>query len=372
MIRYSEGRARIKHVITGIIYEIEGEELSWTTISDGSDKGNPEEFRSADVNHNELGKLHWEFLEKPLTNDVSHKTSVGPHILLENIDFGLRPEELGEFLPSNLYRFMQTDPAFYTRRGHLDDESEALQRWFHYYFKDPVYSLKSDLEADRERRVPGKSYDAFGVIRRGFSDVFRSAAITDAVRKIERNGTVRWIRTINPPDEVLTKEELLEEKIFDGIKSFDEIKALAGSFADVRFGDIFEIKLRGDALEKISELINSFPDDTRSGLIGHNNPPDESQTIEFDLCQVKDSLVVIESELSQPIPDISVISEKASKLQKILSLARGAVGLLIDATARLAASDAIKFLSMNLPWFWEKLSSTLLTLMHWILSAFES
>lgn len=87
---YSRGRARIRHVATGEIFEIDAGELDWEAIGSEERQMGPENAYSAVVHHPELGQLTWGLWEYPIGVENMVETEVNGHELLENIDFGLQ------------------------------------------------------------------------------------------------------------------------------------------------------------------------------------------------------------------------------------------------------------------------------------------
>ena len=89
---YVRGKARIRHADTAEIYEIGPDQIDFAVIGSNERNMGPETVYSAVVDHPQLGQLVWDLWEYPIGADNHRDTDVGPHELLENIDFGLQHE----------------------------------------------------------------------------------------------------------------------------------------------------------------------------------------------------------------------------------------------------------------------------------------
>ena len=86
------GTARIQHADTGEVFEIDADELDFEAI--GADERNMglEIHHQAELEHPELGTLTWGLWEYPVGIENMTETEIGPHTILEDIDYGLRHE----------------------------------------------------------------------------------------------------------------------------------------------------------------------------------------------------------------------------------------------------------------------------------------
>lgn len=90
---YCRGTARIRHRDTGVVYEIEGDELDWDAVG-GDEKGmGPENLYEAVLDHPELGKLTWGLSEYPIGAENYPYGNVSGHELVEDFDYGLEHKE---------------------------------------------------------------------------------------------------------------------------------------------------------------------------------------------------------------------------------------------------------------------------------------
>lgn len=86
---YTKGTAEIRHRTTGVVYEIESDELEWEQ-NGGEERGMGSELRyEAIVEHPHLGTLTWALWEYPLGIENNDDTDVGRHEVIKNFDFGL-------------------------------------------------------------------------------------------------------------------------------------------------------------------------------------------------------------------------------------------------------------------------------------------
>jgi hypothetical protein len=87
---YCNGIAQIRHATTGIVYEIEADELEWEQ-NGGDERGmGPETRYEAIVDHPQLGTLTWALWEYPVGAENRDDTDVGEHVVVKNFDFGLQ------------------------------------------------------------------------------------------------------------------------------------------------------------------------------------------------------------------------------------------------------------------------------------------
>ena len=83
------GTARIKHKVTGVVYEIEADDLDWNAVSENERQMGPETHYQALIEHNELGVLSWNLGEYPTGVENNSETDSSGHEVLENFDYGL-------------------------------------------------------------------------------------------------------------------------------------------------------------------------------------------------------------------------------------------------------------------------------------------
>lgn len=86
---YCRGTARIRHSVTGNIYEIECDELDWDAVNSDERQMGPEIHYEAMLDHPELGKLTWGLWEYPSGIENFHETNAGAHEVIEDFDYGL-------------------------------------------------------------------------------------------------------------------------------------------------------------------------------------------------------------------------------------------------------------------------------------------
>lgn len=90
---YCSGVARIRHVSTGEIFEIESNELDWEAVGGDERQMGLEIHYEAAIYHPELGDLTWGLWEYPIGIENHHITDVGKHEVMEDFDYGLEHGE---------------------------------------------------------------------------------------------------------------------------------------------------------------------------------------------------------------------------------------------------------------------------------------
>ncbi|MGV2981966.1 hypothetical protein ACERNI_17495 [Camelimonas sp. ID_303_24] len=107
---YCRGVARIRHVSTGEIFEIDSDELAWNPVGGDERQMGPEIHYEAVIDHAELGDLTWGLWEYPVGVENYHVTNVGKHEVIEDFEYGLEHAEpepddwLDYEAPANPYR----------------------------------------------------------------------------------------------------------------------------------------------------------------------------------------------------------------------------------------------------------------------------
>ena len=92
---YCSGVARIRHMVTGQVYEIESDELDWDAVGADERQMGAEIRYEAVLEHPELGELTWGLWEYPVGIENYSSTEVGSHDLVEDLDYGLKHERPG-------------------------------------------------------------------------------------------------------------------------------------------------------------------------------------------------------------------------------------------------------------------------------------
>ena len=92
---YCNGTARIRHKDTGVVYDIESDELDWDAVGGDERQMGPEVHYEAVLQHPELGELTWGLWEYPVGMENCSDTQVGGHDVVEDFDYGLKHEPPG-------------------------------------------------------------------------------------------------------------------------------------------------------------------------------------------------------------------------------------------------------------------------------------
>ncbi len=90
---YCRGVARIRHKDTGVIYDVESDELDWDQVGGDERQMGPELHYEAVLDHPQLGELTWGLWEYPIGIENHHDTDAGGHEVVEDFDYGLEHEE---------------------------------------------------------------------------------------------------------------------------------------------------------------------------------------------------------------------------------------------------------------------------------------
>lgn len=97
---YCNGTARIRHKDTGVIYDIESDELNWDVVGDDERQMGLEIHYEAVLEHPQLGELTWGLWEYPVGAENHSNTEARGHEVVEDFDYGLKHEapQLDEWL----------------------------------------------------------------------------------------------------------------------------------------------------------------------------------------------------------------------------------------------------------------------------------
>lgn len=173
MIVHVSGKALIKHAKTGQIYKIESDLLDFDVVAVDERGMGPQTEYSAVIDHPQLGLLSWSLWEYPIGAENYSDTNVGPHELIENLNFELRHEP-------------------------PDDEEgwqmriNRLVEWFHQHYEDPAASLPYESAEGGYQWIYGHSRDAHEELTANFEDEEDEKIIEAAVKEIESDGVIEW------------------------------------------------------------------------------------------------------------------------------------------------------------------------------------
>ena len=90
---YCRGTAQIRHRDTGVVHEIESDELDWDAVGGDERQMGPEIHYEAALDHPQLGALTWGLWEYPIGIENYSDTDVSGHEMVEDFDYGLEHEE---------------------------------------------------------------------------------------------------------------------------------------------------------------------------------------------------------------------------------------------------------------------------------------
>ncbi len=86
------GVAQIRHHVTGVVHEIDAEDLDWDAVGGDERQMGPEIHYEATFDHPALGLLTWGLWEYPVGVENHSDTDVGSHELIKDFDYGLEHE----------------------------------------------------------------------------------------------------------------------------------------------------------------------------------------------------------------------------------------------------------------------------------------
>ena len=186
---YVQGKARIRHAETAVIYEIDADQIDFEAVASDERGMGPETTYSAVVLHPQLGQLLWNLWEYPVGAENQRESDVGPHELLEDIDFGLQHE------PPDDDENGEDDADDEDRQAQID----AVVEWFFERFEDPVHRLPYVSAEGGYQWIYGGPYDAREQLDENFPDEAEDV-IEAAVDAIESDGQTEWAPVSSPED----------------------------------------------------------------------------------------------------------------------------------------------------------------------------
>ena len=89
---YCRGTARIRHIETGEIHEIDSTDLDWDAVDGDEREMGLEIHYEAIIEHPELGRMTWGLWEYPVGAENDRNTDAGKHEIVEDFDYGLEQE----------------------------------------------------------------------------------------------------------------------------------------------------------------------------------------------------------------------------------------------------------------------------------------
>jgi hypothetical protein len=89
---FCEGTAEIRHKGTGVVYDIDSDELSFEAVGSDERPMGVELRYEAVVEHHALGHLSWALWEYPVGVENYRETNVNGHEVVEDFDYGLEHE----------------------------------------------------------------------------------------------------------------------------------------------------------------------------------------------------------------------------------------------------------------------------------------
>ena len=166
------GKVAIQHADSGVIYEIDGDDLEFEIDEKNQRERGIEIIYLAEFNHPELGNLTWKVWEYPINKIQKFYQNIGAHKLLGDIDFRIEGDTLDE------------DEE---REGII----ETLVFWFKENYDTPENRLPHESKEGGYQWIYGDPCDARQVLEENFPNEPEDI-IEAAVEEIESDGTVDW------------------------------------------------------------------------------------------------------------------------------------------------------------------------------------
>lgn len=244
---YVQGKARIRHAGTGKVYEFSADQIAFQEVGSYERQMGPEITHSAIVQHPELGQLVWDLTEYPHGVENLRETDVGPHELLENVDFGL---ELGQDEDGH-----DVEDDILWRQARVD----ALVQWFFDRFEDPANALPYETAKGGYQWIFGGPCNAREELEDSFPEEVEDI-IRAAVDEIESHGQTDWTPILTPEDFEDDDSDVVHAR--SGNSELIEIaKDLDGLISDLpEFGNDPAFRLGDDGLVHLAAAPDSHPD----------------------------------------------------------------------------------------------------------------
>ena len=180
----AKGTARIKHRVTGVIYDIAASDLEFEVTGFEDRSMGPEFSYEARLDHPELGELLWQVWEYPTGAENHRETNIEPHTLIRDFDIDFHgPEEPdieGEWDDVQSL-------AEQKRQARID----AMVEWFHERFEDPAQETPYNGREGGYQYIHGGPFDAREELEANFPNEAEDLIVI-AVDEIESDGLTEW------------------------------------------------------------------------------------------------------------------------------------------------------------------------------------
>lgn len=339
------GTAQVRHSRSGLVYEIESDELEWDV--EGGDEGQMGGRNRwyAEVQHNELGTLVWSLWEYPVGAEEYQDQDLNGHVLVKDFDIYLAHDPDGpDEADRPRYRTALDDVAISENElSMLDTEQQVpyLAHWFLSQYWDPANDVSYNSREGGYLWNHGGPYSANEELRGEFESVVGDDAIEEAASEIEIDGITDWSPRPEHPDrqgegwdDLDPPESDLEEQLDTAIYQLSMVR-------QPQFGSPEEVEARvqlKEAFEKLDAELG--PEDPKHGGIGHNGPPIDERFTDEEIAEMRQAtdtaLVALDSEK----PDAMIVAQQSNKIVRILKGVAKRSGELFNIFANKAAENA--------------------------------
>lgn len=248
---YVRGSALIQKAGTNQEYRVPAEAIQFQKVGAQSRQMGSENEYSAVLEHPQLGTLAWNIWEYPEGVENNRETNVGPHVLLEDFEFGL---DFGESITQ--------DSSSEDDDSDEDDETDPekqtaidkLVEWFHQNYEDPANRLPYVSAEGGYQWIYGGPYEAREVLSENFPDEAEDV-IEAAVEEIEADGLTDWAPVATAedydqpdnqsPDEPISEEDLAVDHSDSEAHILDRLKELTSDLDLTPSGPTFQIDSDG-------------------------------------------------------------------------------------------------------------------------------
>ena len=249
------GIARIRHDETGVVYQINADELDWEVQSmHERDMGTETEW-SAFLHHDDLGELSWTFTEYPpgFANEVS--LDANGHEIIANVSLAIN--EIDD----------EDDEDFDAASA-----AEEMKEWFFSNYEDPAERLPYISAEGGFQWIFGSSETALGALEEAYSDEYPFEFIEKVAQSItDETGIFDWSPTPGPDfydDGDVSESDLDDaEELSRRLPLSEELvpNPEIGTFS-LRPKEVAKPNLFGTALSQVADAVDDVLANPTNGL----------------------------------------------------------------------------------------------------------
>jgi hypothetical protein len=332
------GTAQVRHSRSGLIYEIESDELEWHV--EGNDEGQMGGRNRwyAEVQHYELGTLVWTLWEYPEGAEEYQNQDLNGHVLVKDFDIYLAhdPEEFdgaNDVDGPTRYR-SETDDVGVTadelRALPPEEQAPYLTAWFLGLYWDPANEVSYNSREGGYLWNYGGPYSAEKELRDEFEAIVGDEAIGEAVGVIESDGIFDWSPRPDHPNRLEEGWDGFERPQSELEEQIDVALAQLRMARQPQFGSFEELEARERVTRAFNELAEELgPEEPEHGGPGHNRPPADERFTNEEIDEMR-AAASTAIEALDGAPDALEVVRQASTLVRIAKNAALRSGELFD------------------------------------------